>query len=608
MTTLSIQPPFPLITDIDGQPLEDGYIWIGVANLPPIGNPIAVYWDAALTIPAALPVRTRGGYPVNAGTPARLYVGSDYSILVQNKNGSTLYSAPDGASDRFSAAQISFLQAGLGAVVRTAQSKMRDVVSVLDFGADPTGAASSVSAFNDALALGGTVHVPSGTYKLDGKVSMTVDGTTLYLAADVTLLLSGVPATQVPFGNQIHVIADDCAVIGSGPSSVLQITGGSQANAVGILHHRGFLVRDLTIDGDKANGSAITDDTFMSGVSIVATTASGATTDVNATVDNCEIRNFLQYGVNVYGDQANGVKVVNCNIHDNGKAGDALSVGAGIVVTRAVSDFCAANNVVKNNKQNGIFCSSAGQTGAYYNISNNSSHQNGGSGITFIEQSNYGSVAGQGLSGICITGNNCGGNTVHGIAVSTFDNVGLLTHITVTGNVCNGNTQYGIISQSNASPNNVAHITVVGNTTEGNGVQGVDISSNAADVEGALAYFTPVVRGTSSAGTATYASQLGTYIRTGNLITYQIFLDWSGHTGTGNLEVAGFPVAALNAEPLPNAWVWANGLTITGQATFGLVGNQTYGALGAINNGAYSAVAIDATATLRMSGSYFVND
>jgi hypothetical protein len=70
MTALSIQPPFPLISDIDGQPLEDGYIWIGVANLPPIGNPIAVYWDAALTIPAALPVRTRGGYPVNAGTPA----------------------------------------------------------------------------------------------------------------------------------------------------------------------------------------------------------------------------------------------------------------------------------------------------------------------------------------------------------------------------------------------------------------------------------------------------------------------------------------------------------------------------------------------------------
>jgi hypothetical protein len=91
MTALSIQPPFPIFTETDGSPLENGYIWLGTANLNPQTNPIAVYWDAALTQPAALPVRTRGGYPVNAGTPARLYVGSDYSILVQNKNGSQIY-------------------------------------------------------------------------------------------------------------------------------------------------------------------------------------------------------------------------------------------------------------------------------------------------------------------------------------------------------------------------------------------------------------------------------------------------------------------------------------------------------------------------------------
>lgn len=182
MTTLSIQPPYPLITDIDGQPLEDGYIWIGAANLPPIGNPVSVYWDAALTQPAALPVRTRGGYPVNAGTPARLYVGSDYSILVQNKNGSTIYSAP-AATERYSgvvveisSTDVSFLQAGTGAVTRTAQSKMRDVVSVLDFGADPTGATDSRAAFQAAvtavIASGrGTVYVPKGTYLINGTTS-----------------------------------------------------------------------------------------------------------------------------------------------------------------------------------------------------------------------------------------------------------------------------------------------------------------------------------------------------------------------------------------------------------------------------------------------------
>jgi hypothetical protein len=182
MTALSIQPPFPIITDIDGQPLEDGYIWIGTAGLNPIGNPISVYWDAALSVPAALPVRTRGGYPMRSGTPARLYVDSDYSLLVQNKNGSTVYSALT-ATERLSgvvvevdATDVSFLQAGTGAVTRTAQAKMRDVVSVLDFGADPTGISDSRAAFQSAvtavIAAGrGTVYVPDGTYLINGTTS-----------------------------------------------------------------------------------------------------------------------------------------------------------------------------------------------------------------------------------------------------------------------------------------------------------------------------------------------------------------------------------------------------------------------------------------------------
>ena len=91
--SIFVPPTFPIFTDADGQPLEDGYIFIGTANLPPFSNPIQVYWDAALTSPAAQPIRTNGGYPVNAGTPARLYVNSNYSIQVQNKNGSTIYTS-----------------------------------------------------------------------------------------------------------------------------------------------------------------------------------------------------------------------------------------------------------------------------------------------------------------------------------------------------------------------------------------------------------------------------------------------------------------------------------------------------------------------------------
>ena len=96
MSTLSVEPPYPAFADADGQPLDDGYIWIGTVNLNPITNPIAAYWDSAQTIAAVQPIRTSGGYPVYQGTPARIYAASDYSIQVQNKNGTVVYTLLNG--------------------------------------------------------------------------------------------------------------------------------------------------------------------------------------------------------------------------------------------------------------------------------------------------------------------------------------------------------------------------------------------------------------------------------------------------------------------------------------------------------------------------------
>ena len=87
MSALSVNSPFLIFTDRDGQPLEDGYIYIGTAGLPAEANPQSVYWDAALTIPASQPIRTLGGYPVRSGSPAAVYVdATDYSVAIKNKN------------------------------------------------------------------------------------------------------------------------------------------------------------------------------------------------------------------------------------------------------------------------------------------------------------------------------------------------------------------------------------------------------------------------------------------------------------------------------------------------------------------------------------------
>ena len=112
MSALSVEPPYPAFADADGQPLEDGFINVGVVNLNPITNPIAAFFDAALTIPAAQPIRTSGGYPVYQGTPARFYVGSDYSIQVKDKNGSVVYTSLNG--NAFGAGSLATNATGTG--------------------------------------------------------------------------------------------------------------------------------------------------------------------------------------------------------------------------------------------------------------------------------------------------------------------------------------------------------------------------------------------------------------------------------------------------------------------------------------------------------------
>ena len=57
--------------------------------------------------------------------------------------------------------------------------------------------------------------------------------------------------------------------------------------------------------------------------------------------------------------------------------------------------------------------------------------------------------------------------------------------------------------------------------------------------------FTPTISGTTSAGTGTYTTQFGRYTKIGRVVTCDITVTWTAHTGTGNLEIAGLPFSVL---------------------------------------------------------------
>ena len=87
--------PFDFFVDGAGTALDSGFIYIGQPNLDPRQYPVQIYYDEALTIAAAQPLRTSHGYVYRAGAPTFLYIDGNYSVMVQDKNHVQVYYVAD---------------------------------------------------------------------------------------------------------------------------------------------------------------------------------------------------------------------------------------------------------------------------------------------------------------------------------------------------------------------------------------------------------------------------------------------------------------------------------------------------------------------------------
>ena len=79
--------PYTAIADIDGSPLDAGFLFFGEYGKDPELFPVEVFWDADFTVPATQPIRTRNGYPVRNGSPTKVYLKTaQHSIVIKNRN------------------------------------------------------------------------------------------------------------------------------------------------------------------------------------------------------------------------------------------------------------------------------------------------------------------------------------------------------------------------------------------------------------------------------------------------------------------------------------------------------------------------------------------
>lgn len=120
---------------------------------------------------ATIPVAT----PNPSVTSASFLRTTDIGVLVAAQSFVTSLLSSIGSS------LVGFIQAGIGAVMRTVQDKLRDDISVKDFGAVGNGVTDDTAAFQAAIAAisqsqsrrGARLKVPAGQYKLTDTLTLT---------------------------------------------------------------------------------------------------------------------------------------------------------------------------------------------------------------------------------------------------------------------------------------------------------------------------------------------------------------------------------------------------------------------------------------------------
>jgi hypothetical protein len=123
--------------------------------------------------------------------------------------------------------------------------------------------------------------------------------------------------------------------------------------------------------------------------------------------------------------------------------------------------------------------------------------------------------------------------------------------------------------------------------------------------------FTPTISGTTSAGTASYVAQIGTYTKVGRLVFFEIYVNWSSGTGTGFLKIDNLPFTSGNTSGYPAVSIgWFNQVALSANSVAtAFVGNnesQIYFYEYATGGGASGQVAYDAAGGIQIAGCYQV--
>jgi len=197
-------------------------------------TPQATYTTSAGNIAHTNPIILDSAGRVPNGGEIWLTDGSEYKFIIHNSNNVligtydnitgngnnavddilALLAASNGSS------LIGFVQSGTGTDPYTVQDKLRQTISVKDFGAVGDGVADDTAAIQAALdsltSNGGTIYMPAGNYLISSTLLLTKEGTTLLGAGSGSnnIIINGatrITATHIN-GPALRIKAIGCSI------------------------------------------------------------------------------------------------------------------------------------------------------------------------------------------------------------------------------------------------------------------------------------------------------------------------------------------------------------------------------------------------------------
>ena len=155
--------------------------------------------------------------------------------------------------------QVTFLAAGTGATQRTVLDKLRDVVSVKDFGAVGDGVADDTAAIQAAITASSYVVFPTATYRITSTITLTGNKT---LESDNATIAKDFNGVGLAFtgGSSFNYIVGTLTInaVGSFVASTGSPSANPSAHGVTITNNRVIIDGSLVSNNHQGNGLLFT--------------------------------------------------------------------------------------------------------------------------------------------------------------------------------------------------------------------------------------------------------------------------------------------------------------------------------------------------------------